>query len=211
MKKTKQRIKDKARELFNVQGMSDTSLRNIAQTLGMSQGNLNYHYKVKQDLVEALYFELVDKMDEQMNQTVNVASVLSILYQRSEQTLTIFYEYRFLIKDLYRIFRENEKVKTHYIQLQALRRQQFLMLFEGLVAEGLMRQPAFEQEYLNLYTRMQILGDNWINAQECLHADCPNPVGYYNYILIEILYPYLTKKGEGEFQLLYQNWLKNHH
>ena len=52
MKKTKERIKDKARELFNVQGMSDTSLRNIAQALGISQGNLNYHYKVKQDLVD---------------------------------------------------------------------------------------------------------------------------------------------------------------
>lgn len=202
MKNTKQRIKDKARELFNQQGLSDTSLRNIAGELGMSQGNLNYHYKVKEDLVTALYFELVSKMNEKMATMTAASSILDSLYRSSQTMSFVFYDYRFLLKDLYKIFLKNSTIKEHYIQLQVIRKKQFLQIFEDLIAANLMRKEEISKEYDNLYLRMQILGDNWINAQETLNNTIKDPVLYYNYIMIEMLYPYLTDKGKKEFLLL---------
>ncbi len=204
MKNTKQKIKDKARKLFNQQGISDTSLRQISAALGISQGNLNYHYKVKQDLVKALYMELVAKMDTQMTIVIQPNFLLKSLYESSHQSLSIFYEYRFLLRDLYKIFTAYREIKEHYITLQKEREKQFLQLFEGLVMAGIMRAEEFEKEYQHLYLRMQILGDNWINAQETLNRDLVEPVTYYNYILIEMLYPYLTPKGKKEFLALQQ-------
>lgn len=50
----KQDILDTALRLFNERGYNAVSMRAIAQALGISVGNLTYHYKRKEDLVEAL-------------------------------------------------------------------------------------------------------------------------------------------------------------
>lgn len=198
MKNTKEKIKTAARDLFNKQGLADTSLRNIAMKLGISQGNLNYHYKTKQDLVEALYYDLVAKMDEQVEGATQ-SSMIELLYVSSLQSLTIFYDYRFLLQDLFKICRENEIIRQHYIGLQQQRKKQFLYLFENLIQIGIMRVAEYEREYEQLYLRMQIVGDNWINTQVVLYPTLEYPIDYFNKVLISMLYPYLTAKGKEEF------------
>lgn len=53
----KQAIMDTARQLFSIQGFQDTSMRDIAAALNISVGNLTYHYKKKEDLIEAIILE----------------------------------------------------------------------------------------------------------------------------------------------------------
>ena len=48
------RILETARALFNERGYNEVSMRNIADTLKISVGNLTYHFKRKEDLVEAV-------------------------------------------------------------------------------------------------------------------------------------------------------------
>lgn len=50
-------ILDIARNLFNEIGYNDVSMRDIADTLNISVGNLTYHYKRKEDLVEAVVMQ----------------------------------------------------------------------------------------------------------------------------------------------------------
>ena len=47
MKTTKELIRNTARELFNERGYRAVSMRNIADALGISVGNLTYHYPHK--------------------------------------------------------------------------------------------------------------------------------------------------------------------
>ena len=56
-KDLKSEILVKARELFNTNGYNEVSMRNIADALGISVGNLTYHFKRKEDLVEAVVLE----------------------------------------------------------------------------------------------------------------------------------------------------------
>ncbi|MDL2217630.1 TetR/AcrR family transcriptional regulator [Christensenellaceae bacterium OttesenSCG-928-M15] len=46
-----------ARDLFNERGYQEVSMRNIADALNISVGNLTYHYKKKEDLIAAVYLE----------------------------------------------------------------------------------------------------------------------------------------------------------
>lgn len=50
----KQDIMDTARKLFNEKGFHGTCMRDIAAALHISVGNLTYHYKKKEDLIEAI-------------------------------------------------------------------------------------------------------------------------------------------------------------
>ena len=40
----------------------------IAVELKISSGNLNYHFKNREDVLEALYFEMVSEFDSRVNQ-----------------------------------------------------------------------------------------------------------------------------------------------
>jgi len=200
MKETKKKILETALRLFNKDGIKNVTLHKIATELGISQGNLNYHFKTKQDIVEALYFELVNKMNEVMENMSRHFSLLTRLYESAGKTMNIFYQYRFFMRDIYIILKENEKIKTHYLELQHIRKVQFMEIFQGLISSQIMREEEFDNEYERLFKRMNILGDNWINAQELLKGELENPVQYYKTLLFEIIYPYLTAKGKEQYQ-----------
>lgn len=53
----KREIMDTAKCLFIKKGFHDTSMRDIAAALNISVGNLTYHYKRKEDLIEAILIE----------------------------------------------------------------------------------------------------------------------------------------------------------
>lgn len=199
MNTTKQNIKFKSKDLFNSNGIQATSLRQIAVALNISQGNLNYHYKTKQEIIEELYFELVEKIDAEISAITEHFSSLAILYTSTEKSMNIFFDYRFLLRDIYFVFRENKKIRSHYIQLQEIRRASFRSLFDVMIDQNLFRQEEFPNEYDRLYERINIIGDNWINAFELFNPSQKNPVQYYQGLLFETIYPYLTVSGKKEF------------
>ncbi|MCI5056410.1 MAG: TetR/AcrR family transcriptional regulator [Flavobacteriales bacterium] len=201
---TKEKILEQSKDLFNKKGVQTTTLRQIASALGMSQGNLNYHFKTKQDIIEQLYFDLVGELNKEMEAMTQSYSSLSTLYKSSEITMRIFYNYRFLLRDLYLIFRENQVVKEHYIKLQELRKGQFTQLFNLMIQESILRPEELINEYDRLYERMMIVGDNWVNTSELFSLEIKEPVTYYRDLLFEMVYPYLTEKGKKEFNDLFR-------
>lgn len=61
--KTSQKILDASRTLFNEKGYAATSVAEIAALLGISPGNLTYHYPSKFDLVLGLEKSVQQKME----------------------------------------------------------------------------------------------------------------------------------------------------
>ena len=57
---TKQRILDVALDLFTEQGYDGTSLRQIAEQLGVTKAALYYHFESKEDILMALHLRLHD-------------------------------------------------------------------------------------------------------------------------------------------------------
>ena len=200
--KTKDKILVTALELFNREGLKDVTLRQIAKAMNISQGNLNYHYRAKSHIVSALYFQLVERMNIEMSQLVKNQPIISFLSESSLVSMRVLYEYRFITKDLYAVLDSDDELKQHYVGLQEMRKQQFLMLFKNMIEEGLLRSKELNNEYERLYERMNILGDNWINAAALLRANDESVVDYYHSLLFEVIYPYLTEKGKTEFKKL---------
>lgn len=57
-KNIKSEIIQTAKKLFNESGYNDVSTQNIADAMGISKGNLNYHFKRKEDIIEAVVEEM---------------------------------------------------------------------------------------------------------------------------------------------------------
>jgi len=133
MKNIKEIILNTSLELFNSQGLSKVTLRTIAKKIGISQGNLNYHFKKREDIIEALYFQLVNNIDKSMLGLQQSKDVLQLMVDISQTIMSNFYEYRFFLLDFVQIMRENKKIKTHYAELTTQRELQFSMLFNLLI------------------------------------------------------------------------------
>jgi AcrR family transcriptional regulator len=61
---TRERIKDVALELFTEQGYEQTSLREIAERLGVTKAALYYHFKSKEEIVRAFVEDRVALLAE---------------------------------------------------------------------------------------------------------------------------------------------------
>lgn len=197
---TKSKILTTALKLFNELGLAKVTLRNIATKMGISQGNLCYHFKKREDILEALYHQLVALMDEVVHQAGMSLPTLSSSFQTSKRMMQHFYEYRFFMLDFVQIMRENEPIHQHYKALSILRQQQFLGMFELWIHEGLMRPEEFKGEFDNLYIRSSILGDFWLSSAMIQQELTVDLVDKYNHITFQNLYPYLTPKGKKQFQ-----------
>ncbi len=201
--KTKDRILATALELFNTRGLATVTLRTIAGEMGISQGNLNYHFRKREDLIEQLYFQLVaqfDKLFEPMElSTFDLATALRI----NQRTMELLYAYRFLLLDFVQVMRAQPRVREHYQALGQLRREQFRAGFGLLQAQGLIRPEEYDGEYETLFERLQIFGDFWIShseIQDKLPAE--ERVRKYALLMLDSFYPYFTPLGKEQFQVL---------
>lgn len=197
--KTKERILLKSLELFNKEGLSEVTLRRIAVALDISQGNLSYHFKTKAEIIGSLYNRLVEEMNTEMQKIAQEQPILSYLEKSSRVSMETLFAYRFILRDLYKVLETDKELKKHYLELQKTRGAQFSLLFQNLVKEGLMRPEELDGEFDRLHERMNILGDNWINAADFFSTDDKTKVAHYHSLLFEVIYPYLTKKGKEEY------------
>lgn len=61
---TKEKIQDVALELFGEQGYDKTSLREIAERLGVTKAALYYHFKTKEEIITSLLQGSGERLDE---------------------------------------------------------------------------------------------------------------------------------------------------
>ncbi len=208
MKKTKAIILETALELFNVEGLPKVTLRTIANKMGISQGNLNYHFKKRDDIIEGLYFQLVTKIDETIKHNEQLENSLEGFLNISRNMMHNFYEYRFFLLDFVQIMRENPKIKAHYVMLLQLREKQFSELLQKLKIDGVIREERIPNEYKNLYKRSHILADFWIASAQTQNKEITsNSIHEYFNMMSQGLFPYLTEKGQNLYKRLMKGFL----
>ena len=98
--KTRDLILDVALVLFNAQGERTVTSVDLAHEMNISPGNLYYHFKGKEEVVEELYARfhaclatIIEQMD--VSATSGVGAIVAYLELIEEQ----IYEFRFIIRD----------------------------------------------------------------------------------------------------------------
>ncbi|MDH5381839.1 MAG: TetR/AcrR family transcriptional regulator [Cyclobacteriaceae bacterium] len=203
MRNTKEVILSTALDLFNSRGLSQVTLRTIAGETGISQGNLNYHFKKREDIIEALYFQLVQNIDEKIAGVTNSPISLNWVIGLSSLIMDNFFQFKFFLLDFVQIMRASTTIHTHYLALSEEREKQFTFIFQCLVREGFLREEEIVNEYANYYKRLRIMGDFWISSAEILNKNVTISIkSDYLKLIVESLYPYLTEKGKVEYRCI---------
>ncbi|MFN3212604.1 MAG: TetR/AcrR family transcriptional regulator [Henriciella sp.] len=98
--KTKDRILNTARELFNARRFGNVTTAELASECGIAEGNLWYHYKNKRSLLEAITERFLVDVEERL--ALLPSDPDAILEQYADMLLALMSEirrYRFLYRD----------------------------------------------------------------------------------------------------------------
>lgn len=206
MKTTKEKILDTSLELFNEHGVASVSLRQVAKELGISHGNLIYHYTSKNEIIETLHKRLLDKAIEENKKLKETDSLLENFKQVNEIGFEMVYNYKFFFIDLVQIMKGNKKLHKDFLEAEKIRFAMYHALFEKLISGKLMRQPEYPAEYTELIERIRIYSDFWVSSSAIYcQTEKPRTIEKHVRLLLATLYPYLTKKGKEHLKQTFEN------
>lgn len=141
---TQRRVLDMSAELFNRYGIEAVSVGQISEALGISPGNLTYHYKKKADLVAEHISEFERRLREAVEQLpiLSNAHVFSTAYV---DLLGLTLRYRFLFIGANYIIQNDLVSISRYDKLIETTKRVFIRQTRRLIAEGYM--SAIEKPY----------------------------------------------------------------
>jgi AcrR family transcriptional regulator len=199
---TKQRILNTSLQLFNQQGIDMVTVRHIAKELGMSHGNLCYHFPNTDIIIEKLYEQLIEELNEVLaNPTLLQALNLKMFYDLTSFIFEKLYKYKFLMQDFVSIMRRNPNLKQKHRDLVSSRRMLFQMGIEAAIQVELFKTDIIEGQYENYFEQLFIISDFWLSSAEILYEGTEeNKLGKYINIAFTLIVPYLTEKGLTEYQ-----------
>ncbi len=200
--KTKEKILAASMHLFNAQGVENVTVRDIAKEIGISHGNLCYHFANIDEIVFRLYENLVAELDL-MIEKVSVKDIsLAMLFETTHYIFTIFFKYRFLMIDFVNVMRKIEKIKQHYQLLMSRRRMEFGLVIQNLIAQGIFKPELFENQYQDTISLFMIYADFWIGHAEIFSPEKTEEekINHYLKIYFHGAAFYLTEKGFADFQ-----------
>ena len=151
-----------------------------------------------------MYFEIVAKIDAII--IVETTNLLASFFSISARIFEILYAYRFFLLDFVTITRNNKKIKKHYATLSIQRQQEFLNIVALLVENGILKKASLNNEYENLYKRVEVLSNFWFSSV-LIQAEIINStsVDTYKTLVSQSIYPYLTESAKTAYIALFPN------
>ena len=162
---TKSNILQKAIELFNESGTASISMNALAEALGISAGNLQYHYKSKEEMIRAILEQMFSEFDV-IYQPAEGQFTLDTLRQLMRLNFGIIWKYHFFYRELTALLRNDKNLAKRYSEIQEIRLQEQQELFRQLIAAGVVRHDLRDEELKNVTLIGWVLGNTWLSFLE---------------------------------------------
>jgi AcrR family transcriptional regulator len=144
-RRTAERILLASLELFNRFGVPNVSTTMIAADLGISPGNLYYHYPAKEELINGLFKRYESSLGELLPASQGVRDVEDAWFFM-HSLFELVWQYRFLYRDLNDLLSNNRLLETHFKTVLLNKSRAMRQLLNGLSSSGAVRIDAREVE-----------------------------------------------------------------
>ncbi|MGX1931013.1 TetR/AcrR family transcriptional regulator [Flagellimonas sp. 2504JD4-2] len=199
--KTKQRIISKAVQYYNKYGVTNVTSRDLAKSLGMSHGNLEYHFKNKEALLYAIYLEMRKEISGVYEEKL-ISHDPYLHFHELLETLKEFHDkYAFFNRDILEIARNFETIGALFHDTLQIRKEQTRSFFKAFIAHGYFKEEPRKGMYARLQHSIRILITFW-KAQETVLTNIYSTQEANMVVYIwELLLNHMTKKGLDKFNL----------
>jgi AcrR family transcriptional regulator len=211
-RRTKERILATALEMFNAHGAPQITTNALADELGMSPGNLYYHYRNKDDIINQLFLQYEAAIDQLLivpeGGIPNVEDAWFFLHLMFE----VIWKYRFLYRDLNELLPTNRKLELKFQSV--LRRKGVLAraLTQSLADAG--ELTASKEELAALANNMVVISTYWLSFEYATNPRHINDPAIASaalargaYHVLALVAPFLKAQSRAHLTALAQSYL----
>ena len=162
---TRNNILQKGIELFNEHGTAAISLHSLAEALGISTGNLQYHYRSKEEIVRAIFEVLFNDWNAVYQEMGTESFGMDALRSTLQINFSLVWKYRFFYRELNALLRNDEILAKRYAAVQEQRLAEQEMLTKQMArASG--ARPMSKLELHKMVLTGWILSNSWLSYVE---------------------------------------------
>ena len=141
--KTKDKIIATAIDLFNIHGTKAISTNHIAKEMGISPGNLYYHFRSKNDIIRSISHNFSNELGSvfkiQLDTISDFSSNLTSLFNRF---FKIQQSYQFLFLEGVHLTKQDSRLLDNYTNLRSLIKKGYHELLSNLVKIKIMKRQS---------------------------------------------------------------------
>lgn len=211
-RRTRERILELSLRLFNDFGEPNVNTTLIAEEMNISPGNLYYHFKNKDDIINCVFQQFEREIDRLLtvpaDRTPNVEDAWLFLHVLFE----LIWKYRFFYRDLNNLLANNRTLELKFKQLLTQKVQVARGLLDGLTRAGELQAGPREVEALA--TNMVVVATYWLSYSYVLDPrrfNEPEVVGAALqrgcYQVMALTAPYLSGQSRTLFEQLAAEYL----
>ena len=209
--RTRARILAESLRLFNERGEANVTTGMIAEALGMSPGNLYYHFRNKDQIVERLFQRFEERVDVQPAAPVGGPEAIEDLWLYLHLMLEGMRDYRFLYRNLDDLTARNRRLREHFNRIVDRKLAAVEALCEELVRVRAMR--ATPAEIRALARNVLVVATYWLNFQALRarrgrgNADEDADLGEAAFQVMALIAPYLVGEARRHHERLGRNYI----
>jgi AcrR family transcriptional regulator len=161
-RRTAERILEVTLELFNRFGEPNVSTTLISAELGISPGNLYYHYPAKDEIINSLFNRFEQALNELLNASDGVRDVEDAWFFM-HTLFELIWQYRFLYRDLNDLLSKNRRLETHFQSVLKNKTRSVRALLDGMSRSGAIQIDSREVEATA--TSMVVVLTYWLSFE----------------------------------------------
>jgi AcrR family transcriptional regulator len=204
---TRERILQTSLGLFNALGLAAVSTHRIAAELEISPGNLHYHFKAKQLIVERLFRRFEERL-ELLNASVGEVRAIDDLWLALHLRFEAIDAYRFIYRDMGFLSSEYPALGQRAQALTARNLLAAQSLCEALAAAGVIEASQEQAQMLALQmvftTTCWLSFERLVPGREALQQADPGLAAFYTLTLIS---PYVSRESRAYLDYLRAKYL----
>jgi AcrR family transcriptional regulator len=200
--RTRERILETALALFNRDGEPHVTTNRIADELEISPGNLHYHFRTKQDLIEALFSRFEQRMLSLLATPEERAPHIEDIWLFLHLAFEAVGDYRFLYRDLTDLCARNRKLHHHFQGILRLSMDTARGLCQGLADSG--QLEASREEMDALVRNIVLVSTFWLAFDQVLEHDRHPQPDRAAWQVMSLVSPYLIGEARADFEALLQ-------
>lgn len=191
---TKEKIMVTSIKVFNEKGYDAVNLKELASIIGISRGNLTYHFKNKEELLVAIVEEMWAKIDHTKQKTRQIPSFEN-LHNQTQLYYQFQQAYSFIFLDANVSNHPSVKPQFQTMIEQAL--EDFRQIIAFGIQLGNLKEESIPGTYHSLAFSIWMVSFYWLSQQttrgELAEANAEKT-------LWGLILPYLTEKGIAAFK-----------
>ena len=194
---TKEKIIDIAKGMFNSEGFGVITLQDIALKMGMSRGNLRYHFKDKDELLKAIADEMWEKIQKERSKSRSLPSFAN-LHNEVQLYYKIQKEYAFIFLDTHVLNHALIKKQFREMTDQTIRDNKAALAFA--IEAGNLQEEKVPGTYHNIAFITWMLTFYWL-SQQIIRGEKTKEDG--EKLIWSMLIPHFTDKGIAVFKAFF--------